>query len=135
LLYKVTYARQTVVPAGTVGAVVALAGIRPEADQTLCRHVECDSFQDGRAFLLGGGQMGRQPAVLPGGARYNINPLIFDVVTVDNVGAGRHGLTEDSLREVSVPVGATGVVIALEGDPADEDDGVVGPVGRYWRFQ
>jgi hypothetical protein len=128
LLYKVTYARQTVVPAGTVGAVVALVGAPPAAHQTLCRHVECNLFQDGRAFLLGGGQMGRQPAVLPGGARYDINPLIFDVVTVDNIGEGRHGLTADSLRETSVPVGATGVVIALEGAPADEEDGVVAPV-------
>ena len=96
----------------------------------LCEHVECDYFQDGRAFLLGDGQMGRQPGILPGGASYDINPWLFEVLTVDTIGAGRHGLTAADLQEISIPEGSTGVVIALEGAPPDEDDEDDGAVGR-----
>jgi SPFH domain / Band 7 family len=126
-LYRVTYEDRTFVPPGTIGVVVALAGTHPPLNQTLCEHVDCDSFQDGRAFLLGGGQTGRQPAILPGGAYYDINRLLFDVLTTETIGSGRYGLTSDDLREVSVPVGVTGVVIALEG-AAPDDEASVGPV-------
>ena len=128
LLYDVAYVEQTVIPPGTIGVAVALAGAPLPPDRTLCRHVECDLFQDGRAFLLGGGQMGRQQAVLPGGGRYRVNPMLFEVITVDNIGSGRYDLTADDLQEVNVPEGATGVVVAREGARASEADGEVAPV-------
>ncbi len=127
-IYNVTYVTQVYVPPNTIGVVVALVGAHPLPDHTLCRHVECDLFQDGRGFLLNGGQMGRQAAILPGGAYYDINPRIFEVITVDTIGSGRYGLTEASLQEIAVPVGATGVVIVLEGESAEEDYNVVAPV-------
>ncbi|MEU6371161.1 SPFH domain-containing protein [Streptomyces sp. NPDC046931] len=124
--FEVKYVPQTYVPPGTIGVVVAKAGSPPPLDRMLCRHVECDYFQDGRAFLLGGGQQGRQPGILPGGAYYDINPLLFEVLTVDTIEHGRHDLTAADLREITIPEGATGVVIALEGVHPDESDGTVG---------
>ncbi|WP_165968049.1 SPFH domain-containing protein [Saccharopolyspora elongata] len=125
LIYKVTYAPQTYVPPGTIGVVRAKEGATPQ-DRPLCRHVECDQFQDGHKFLTNGGQAGKQPAILRGGASYDINPWIFDVITVDNIGEGRYGLTAEDLREITVPEGETGVVIALDGNPPGEEGGVVG---------
>ncbi|WP_143175685.1 SPFH domain-containing protein [Cryptosporangium aurantiacum] len=127
-LYDVEFVPRVTVPTGTIGVVVAKHGAPPEPDRTLARHVECDSFQDGRAFLLGGGQVGRQQAVLLGGGSYDVNPHLFEVVTVDTVGAGRYGLTAADLHEISVPMGATGVVVVQEGAPALEQHGVVAPV-------
>jgi hypothetical protein len=126
LLFRVEYRPQTYVPANTIGVVLASAGSVPPPDQVLCRHVECNSFQDGSAFLLGGGQMGRQPAFLPGGAFYDINPRVFDVITTKNIGSGRHGLTAEDLKEINVPEGTAGVVIALGGAAPDEEEGSVG---------
>lgn len=125
-IYRVSYVPQTYVPPGTIGVVVARAGAAPPVDRALCRHVECDHFQDGRAFLANGGQQGRQPGILRGGASYDVNPWLFEVITVDNIGDGRYDLTAEDLREITVPEGSTGVVIALEGEPPDDEDDAVG---------
>lgn len=127
-LYKVEYVKQTYVHPGKIGVVVAKAGDPPPLNRVLCSYVECDYFQDGKAFLLNGGQQGRQPGILPGGAYYDINPWLFEVLTVDTIGEGRYDLTAADLKEIIVTEGQTGVVITLEGAPPDEADGAV---GRY----
>jgi len=134
-LYEVHCVPQTYVPPGTIGVVVANAGNPPQPDRTLCRHVECDYFQDGQAFLLNGGQMGRQPGILPGGAYYDINTWLFEVLTVRTIGEGRHGLTAADLTEIAVPEGRTGVVITLEGASPNDDDPVGGNVPGHESFQ
>jgi hypothetical protein len=129
LLFRIRNVDRTHVPAGTIGLVIAKVGAVPPVDRSLCDHVECDYFQDGRAFLLNGGQMGKQPMVLPGGAYYDINPELFEVITTEAVGAeGKYELTRSDLEDISIPEGATGVVIAKEGAAPDEDDNAVGPV-------
>lgn len=127
-LFRVELRPRTFVPAGTIGLVQAKeGGVRPP-DQRFGRHVECDSFQDGEAFLAGGGEQGRQLAILGGGMYYDINPELFDVITVDNVTASRDGLTEAHLREISIAEDYTGVVITLDGaEPEGEPDGAVAP--------
>jgi hypothetical protein len=112
------------VPPGTIGVVNALIG-EPCPPGQRCKSVPCDSFQDARAFLQGGGQSGRQLDCLTAGL-YGIHPHVFEVLTVQNVGRGKHGLTADDLRELSVPVGRTGVVITLAGEAPGEADGAVG---------
>jgi hypothetical protein len=124
LRYRVEYVPATHVPPGTIGVVYARYGAVSPPTQMLCRSVSCDSFQDARAFLLGGGQMGRQIDILTAG-HYAINPHVFEVLTVDTIDAGKYGLTIDDLREISIPEGRTGVVIALDGAEPDAD-GVVG---------
>lgn len=127
-LFDVRTVPRTHVPAGTIGLVQARAGAVRPPDQRFGRHVECDSFQDGRAFLEGGGEQGRQLAVLGGGASYAINPELFEVITVDNVADARDGLTEAHLREISIEEGYTGVVVTLDGaEPRQDADGAVGP--------
>ncbi|MDN0199558.1 SPFH domain-containing protein [Streptomyces sp. S.PNR 29] len=127
-LFDVEMVPRTYVPPGTVGLVQAKAGAVRPADQRFGRHVECDSFQDGQAFLDGGGEQGRQLAVLGGGAYYDINPELFQVITTDNVSASRDGLTEAHLQEISLEEGYTGVVVTLDGaEPRQDADGTVGP--------
>jgi regulator of protease activity HflC (stomatin/prohibitin superfamily) len=128
LLFEVEDFPRINVPAGTIGVVVAKDGAPPPPTRTLGKPVECDNFQDGRAFLLNGGQKGRQPGVLPGDASYAINPKIFDVLTVDTIGAGRDDLTAADLKEIRIPEGTTGVVIVYEGEAPDEDEGVIGRI-------
>ncbi|MFJ3670306.1 SPFH domain-containing protein [Streptomyces sp. NPDC090106] len=127
-LFQVEMRPRTYVPAGTIGLVQAReGGVRPP-DRRFGRHVWCDDFQDGEAFLAGGGEQGRQLAILGGGNSYDINPELFDVITVDNVAASREGLTATHLREISVKEDYTGVVIALDGaDPEEETDNAVAP--------
>lgn len=127
-LFRVEMRPRTYVPPGTIGLVQAREGdVRPP-DQRFGQHVPCENFQDGEAFIAGGGEQGRQLAILGGGNSYNINPEIFDVITVDNVAASREGLTEAHLREISIGEDYTGVVIALDGaEPEAEVDGAVAP--------
>ena len=124
VLYTVEHRPMIRVPPGTLGVVNALVG-QPCPPGQKCRSVPCDNFQDARAFLDCGGQSGRQLDFLTAGV-YGIHPYVFEVLTVDNIGDGKHGLTADDLREISVPVGHTGVVIALAGEAPDDVDGAVG---------
>ncbi|MEX5712555.1 SPFH domain-containing protein [Parafrankia sp. FMc6] len=126
VLYQISRRERTRVPPGTIGVVVARDGETAPVHEALSRHVECDSFQDGRAFLRNGGQKGRQPAVLPVG-EYDINPELFDVVTVETIGSGRYGLTENDLREIDVQVGTAGVVIVRVGQMYDDSNAAVAP--------
>jgi uncharacterized membrane protein YqiK len=71
------------IPQGKIGYVYARDGDVLAASQTLARTVECNNFQDARAFL-GKGQRGRQRAILREGV-YAINLALFVVVTEDMV--------------------------------------------------
>ncbi|MGW7410681.1 CHAT domain-containing protein [Streptomyces sp. NPDC054833] len=127
-LFRVEMRPRTYVPPGTIGLVQAKEGAVRPPDRRFGRHVECDNFQDGEAFLAGGGEQGRQLAILGGGAYYDINPELFEVITVDNVSASRDGLTEAHLREISIGDDCTGVVITLDGaEPGQDLDGAVAP--------
>jgi hypothetical protein len=121
-LFEVEQVDRVRVPPGTIGLVDAKDGkVRPPG-LLFGPHVECDDFQDGGRFLDGGGQQGRQLAILQGGAYYNINPALFDVITVDTVGKSRGELTAGHLQHISIPVGHTGVVITLEGAEPESHD-------------
>ncbi len=127
-LFDVEFVPRTYVPVGTIGLVIALDGKVGAAGRRLARHVECDSFQDGQAFYDGGGEQGRQLAVLAGGTSYDINPALFAVITVDNVAetGTRDGLTAAHLTEFAVKTGMVGVVVTLDGAPSG-GSGTVGP--------
>ncbi len=81
------------VPQGKIGYVYARDGEPLPPSQTLGRVVECNNFQDARAFLgqangdgtdAPRGQRGRQRAILREGV-YAINPALFVVITEDAV--------------------------------------------------
>jgi hypothetical protein len=119
-LFEVEFVPRTHVPDGTVGLVIARAGKTPPPDRLFGRHVECDDFQDGAAFITGGGEQGRQLALL-GSGDYDINPELFRVVTTANVADLGTGLTARQLRLIKFDAGDTGVVITAEGAPPERD--------------
>ncbi len=127
-LFGVELVPRTHVPAGTVGLVIALDGKVVPPGQRFARHVECDNFQDGQAFLEAGGEQGRQLAVLGGGVSYDINPALFKVLTTETIArtGTQDGLTAAHLREFTIPSAMTGVVLTLDG-AAPGEAGTVGP--------
>jgi hypothetical protein len=125
-LTRIEDADQTYIPSGTIGLVEAKVGAIPPPGTYLAPFVECHYFQDGEAFLRNGGQLGRQLQVLSAG-HYDVNPHIFNVITVDNLAQHPNlGLAEDGLREIEIAVGETGVVITHLGSGMDQDPAVVG---------
>jgi uncharacterized membrane protein YqiK len=78
LLFTVTLTDAIVVPPGQVGVVEARDGVPLGGGRVIARHVDCDSFQDARAFIEGGGERGPQMALIAPGT-YRINPFLFSV--------------------------------------------------------
>jgi uncharacterized membrane protein YqiK len=69
---------------GKLAYVFARAGTSLGPSQTLGKTVECNHYQNVRAFLESGGQKGRQRAILREGV-YAINLAVFSVITEDGV--------------------------------------------------
>ncbi|WP_051772833.1 SPFH domain-containing protein [Saccharothrix sp. NRRL B-16314] len=133
-LYRVELVPQTYVPSGTIGVVVAKAGVARPPDSSIAQHVECDHFQDGERFLRDRGQQGRQLEVLPSGF-YDINPVLFEVITVHTPEAmAREGLTAQALAEIEIEIGETGVVVTHFGAKPHLVD-VGPPVDGHRSFQ
>jgi len=91
--YRVHKVPLVTIPQGKIGYVYARDGEPLPPSQTIGRVVECNNFQDARAFLgergdedapLPRGQRGRQRAILREGV-YAINPALFVVITEDAV--------------------------------------------------
>ena len=98
--YRVHVCPLVIVPQGKIGYVYARDGEALPPSQTLGRVVDCNHFQDARAFLAPqaadapragkmrsqqhSGQRGRQLAILREGV-YAINPALFIVITEDAV--------------------------------------------------
>jgi len=76
--YGVELVKFTVVPDGHIGVLEACDGLPLPDGRVVARHVECDVFQDARAFLGQGGERGTQMSVVPPGA-WRINTLLFTV--------------------------------------------------------
>jgi uncharacterized membrane protein YqiK len=76
--YAVRNEPLSIIPEDFIGVVESRDG-RPLVDGNIIGiHVNCDMFQDARAFLEGGGQRGPQGMVVPEGS-YRINTLLFTV--------------------------------------------------------
>lgn len=83
-IYKVTKHKFLVIPPNKVGVVRAITGAPIPSGNVMAKHVDCDLFQDGEAFLKGGGEKGPQLSILPDG-EYKINPHLFSVSIVDAI--------------------------------------------------
>jgi uncharacterized membrane protein YqiK len=75
------------IPEGKIGYVYSRDGEPLTPVQTLGRVIGCNNFQDARCFLAGGGQRGRQRAIVREGV-YAINLALFVVVAEDRVYQG-----------------------------------------------
>jgi uncharacterized membrane protein YqiK len=81
--HRIHKAPLVTIPQGKIGYVYARDGDALLPSQTLARVVDCNNFQDARAFLATG-QRGRQRAILREGV-YAINVALFVVITEDVV--------------------------------------------------
>lgn len=78
--YEITKQKWVTVKQGQVGVVEARDGEPLENGRNLGRRIlECDQFQDARAFLENGGQRGPQGAIMTPGT-YRINTALFQVM-------------------------------------------------------
>ncbi len=102
--YSITFQPFIIIPTGKIGLILAKDGNELETGRILARKVECDSFQDARAFLSNGGRKGRQTAIIAPGS-YRINTLLFEVELTDMT---------------FIPDNAVGVVTTMEGKPLEE---------------
>lgn len=76
--FEIEVCKFTAIPEGQVGVVQSRDGNPLERGRLLAKGVECDNYQDARAFLANGGQRGPQMAVITPGT-YRINTGLFSV--------------------------------------------------------
>ncbi len=101
LLFKVDLKPAVSIPQGKLGVVEALDGAPLSSGRVIARQVACDSFQDGHAFLSGGGERGPQMSVITPGT-YRINPALFEVHLAE---------------AVDIPENKVGIITTKEGKP------------------
>jgi len=119
LLFKVSVVDAVAVPPGKIGVVEARDGKPLTGGRIIARQVDCDSFQDGQAFIDHGGERGPQMAVISPGI-YRINPFLFAVSLAD---------------AIDVPDNKIGVVMTREGNPLPDGE-IAGPsVAGHNMFQ
>lgn len=102
--YDITQTPFVNIPQGKIGLVEAKDGAVLPTGSILARHVDCDSFQDARAFLANGGMRGKQVSYLNNGT-YRINTFLFNVSTADIV---------------SIEDGSVGIITTKDGQPLEK---------------
>ena len=119
LLFTVNLVPALVVPPGKIAVIEARDGKQLSNGRILARRVDCDSFQDGQAFIRGNGERGAQMGVISPGT-YRINPALFTVQLFD---------------ALDIPDNKVGIVTTREGSalPTGEIAGAV--VATHNMFQ
>lgn len=119
-VYRIEKSKVTRIEPGNVGVVESIDGRPMATGRLLGDAVECNSFQDARAFLAHGGCKGPQIATLRPGT-YRINDRIFNVRVSP---------------AIKVPSEDVGVVTALDGVPLPSGYIVApSPTGDCQHFQ
>lgn len=101
--YEINQAPLMIIPKGKLGLISAKDGVQLPKGAILARHVDCDDYQDARAFLTKGGQRGKQVGYLNNGV-YRVNTHLFEVFLTDIT---------------AIEDGMVGVVTALDGVPLE----------------
>ena len=101
--YEINQAPLVIIPKGKLGLVSARDGVQLPKGAILARHVDCDDYQDARAFLTKGGQRGKQVGYLNNGV-YRVNTHLFEIFLTDIT---------------AIEDGMVGVVTALDGVPLE----------------
>src|SRR5262245_40720668 len=117
--YVVTLQKFITIGQDAVGIVDARDGHPLKGGRVLARRVECNSYQDARAFLEGGGERGPQMTVSPPGT-YRINTALFSV---------------QSVKVLDVPDNMVGIVTTKEGQPLATGEIASQPVSGHNSFQ
>lgn len=87
-VFKVTLYKMTAIPEGHIGVVEAKDGAPLPTGRIIARHVDCDLFQDAKAFMASG-QRGPQSTIIPAG-QYRINLVLFKVEVVPVIDIPEH---------------------------------------------
>lgn len=116
--YGVHKFRLVSVGQGKVGYVFSRVGSPLPPSQTLGRIVDCDYFQDVKKFIEGGGQKGRQRAILREGV-YAINLAAFNVITQEGIFALGADKTLHEYHEVLIDQNGFNPVLVGSGSGAD----------------
>jgi len=119
LLFTVELFPATEIPQGKLGVVEAHDGNPLPIGRVVAKGIECDSYQDARAFYEGGGERGPQVKIIPPG-NYRINPILFDVKLFD---------------VVDIPENKIGVVTTKEGAPLPTGEIAGGEIPEHNMFQ
>jgi uncharacterized membrane protein YqiK len=117
--YRILSSGLIYVPQGEIALIVANAGEPIPPGRILGSFVECNHFQDARAFLTQGGEKGRQLGILTAGT-YRINTALFSVINTNS--ASEHGLNPAMLRLYKVEPDRVGIVTTLDGAPIGEGE-------------
>ena len=117
--YVVTLQKFITISQDTIGVVEARDGHPLKDGHVLARRVDCNSFQDARAFLEGGGERGPQMTVIPPGT-YRINTALFTVQAV---------------KVLDIPDNMLGIVTTKEGRPLAAGEIASPPVDGHNSFQ
>jgi uncharacterized membrane protein YqiK len=117
--YIVTLQKFITIGQDSIGIVDARDGHALRDGRVLARRVSCNSFQDARAFLEGGGERGPQLMVIPPGT-YRINTGMFTV---------------HSVKALDIPENMLGVVTTKEGRPLAAGEIASRPVDGHNSFQ
>ena len=131
--YEVLKQKLVVIPQGEIALVIAQDGASMKAGHTLGKIVpECNSFQDGEAFMKNGGEKGPQLQFLTAGT-YRINTNLFTIVTANN--AELHGLVAEQLRPCIIPSDKVGIVTVHDGKPIPSGEIAGSIVEEHNKFQ
>jgi uncharacterized membrane protein YqiK len=117
--YVVTLQKFITISQDTIGIVEARDGHPLTDGHVLARRVNCNSFQDARAFLEGGGERGPQMTIIPPGT-YRINTALFTVQAV---------------KVLDIPDNMLGIVTTKEGRPLAAGEIASRPVEGHNSFQ
>lgn len=118
-LFKVTVAKATIVPQGQIGIVTSQDGV-PITNRLLAKSIKNHSnFEDGAAFLAGGGEKGPQIDILTPGT-YRINLNLFNV-KLENA--------------IIIDADRIGLVTALDGQPLPDGEFVAKQVSGHNDYQ
>lgn len=95
---------------GTIGVVEARDGHPLSGGRVLAKAVECDAFQNARAFIEHGGERGPQIGIIPPGT-YRINTNLFQIGVA---------------KAIDIDDNMVGIVTTKEGQPLQAGD-IAGP--------
>ncbi|MDR0282770.1 MAG: hypothetical protein LBI53_05845 [Candidatus Peribacteria bacterium] len=131
-LFSIQIRERTKIEKGKIGLVESIDGVPIPSGRIMAKDVECNFFQDARAFFENGGEKGPQITIIPPGD-YRINPYLFKVKIVDEtkIEEGQIGLVE-SIDGKPIPPGrimAESVICNLFQNAKEflENDGQKGP--------
>jgi uncharacterized membrane protein YqiK len=117
--YSITKEKFTTVPQGKMGVVTSRDGKPLTGGRVLGQVMDCNSFQDARAFLTKGGQRGPQLAIITPGT-YRINTGLFALTVAD---------------VLEIPSNMVGIVTTKDGAPLPSGEIAGSEVSGHNSFQ